>query len=108
MSMDAEVPSRPGPLAVDRPTRWLLMGGVVGPLLFIAVFLIEGATRPGYSAWRNYVSDLALNNQGWEQVANFIVCGFLLIGFAVGLRRVLQVGTASVWGLCCWASSGWG
>jgi hypothetical protein len=70
----------------------------VGPLLFVVVFLIEGATRPGYSAWRNYVSDLALSNQGWQQVANFIVCELLVIGFAVGLRRVLRTGTASVWG----------
>jgi len=82
----------------DRLTRWLLLGGVVGPLLFIVVFLIEGATRPGYSAWRNYVSDLALSNQGWEQAANFLVCGVLVIGLAVGLRRALRTGTASVWG----------
>lgn len=79
-------------------THWLLAGGVVGPLLFIVVFLIEGATRPGYSVWRNYVSELALSDQGWEQIANFIVCGLLCIGFAVGLRRVWPTGRASVWG----------
>ena len=82
----------------SRPTRWLLVGGVIGPLLFIVVFLIEGATRPGYSAWRNYVSDLALSDQGWEQIANFIVCGSLCVGFAVGLRRIWRTGRASVWG----------
>jgi hypothetical membrane protein len=38
--------------------------GVIGPLLFIAVFLIEGATRPGYSAWRNLVSQLATGPGG--------------------------------------------
>lgn len=48
----------------DQITRWLLAGGVVGPPLFIAVFLIEGATRPGYSVWRNQVSELELSNQG--------------------------------------------
>jgi hypothetical protein len=82
----------------NRLTLWLLAGGVVGPLLFIVVFLIEGATRPGYSVWRNYVSDLALSDQGWEQIANFIVCGLLCIGFALGLRRVWRTGPASVWG----------
>src|SRR5262249_34063132 len=46
----------------------------------------------------NYVSDLALSDQGWEQIANFIVCGLLCIGFAFGLRRVWRTGTASVWG----------
>jgi len=30
----------------------LLWAGVVGPPLFIAVFLTEGLTRPGHSAWR--------------------------------------------------------
>jgi len=59
-------------LTHSRLTLLLLAGGVIGPPLFIVVFLIEGATRPGYSAWRNYVSDLALSNQGWEQVANFL------------------------------------
>src|SRR5215469_13856981 len=79
-------------------TKLCIAGGVVGPLLFIVVFLIEGATRPGYSVWRNYVSDLALSNQGWEQIANFLVCGVLCIAFAVGLRRVFRTGRAAVWG----------
>src|SRR5262245_10444173 len=82
----------------DRITRWLLAGSVIGPLLFIVVFLMEEATRPGYSVWRNQVSDLALSNQGWEQIANFIVCGLLCIGLAVGLRRTWRTGRASVWG----------
>jgi len=79
-------------------TEFLLLCGVIGPLLFIVVFLIEGATRPGYSAWRTDVSYLALSNQGWEQIANFLVCGSLGIAFAVGLRRIWRTGRASVWG----------
>jgi Protein of unknown function (DUF998) len=66
--------------------RSLLWAGVVGPLLFIAVFLIEGLTRPGYSAWRHYVSQLATGPGGWVQVVNFLMCGVLVIAFAVGLR----------------------
>lgn len=79
-------------------TKLLISGGIVGPLLFIVVFLIEGATRPGYNAWRTDVSYLALSNQGWEQIANFLVCGSLCIAFAVGLRRIWRTGKASVWG----------
>ena len=79
-------------------TRFLIAGGAIGPLLFILVFLIEGATRPGYSAWHNYVSSLSLSDQGWMQVANFLVCGILTLVFAVGLRQVLQTGRGSVWG----------
>lgn len=79
-------------------TRLLIAGGVVGPLLFIIVFLIEGATRPGYSAWHNYVSSLSTSDQGWEQIVNFLVCGLLSLGFAVGLRKVLRTGRGAVWG----------
>lgn len=84
------------PAARMASNRLLLAGGVVGPLLFIVVFLIEGATRPGYSAWRNFVSQLATGQGGWVQVANFIVCGLLVLGFAVGLRRALVGARASV------------
>jgi hypothetical protein len=79
-------------------TEFLLFCGVIGPPLFILVFLIEGATRPGYSAWQTDVSYLALTNQGWEQIANFLVCGSLCIAFAVGLRRLWRTGRGSVWG----------
>lgn len=64
----------------------LLYAGAIGPPLFIVVFLIEGLTRPGYSAWRHYVSQLATGPGGWVQVTNFLVCGTLVIAFAVGLR----------------------
>jgi hypothetical protein len=79
-------------------TSWLLAGGVIGPPLFIIVFLIEGATRPGYSPWRNYVSSLSLSSEGWMQVANFIICGVCCLGFALGLRRSLGHGRGATWG----------
>lgn len=77
-------------------TRRLLAAGLVGPPLFVAVFLVEGATRPGYSAWRNFVSQLATGDGGWVQVVNFLVYGVLMLGFAVGLRRALGSGRASI------------
>jgi hypothetical membrane protein len=84
-----------GPLA---RTRLLLACGVVGPLLFISVFLLEGAKRPGYSAWRHVVSALSLGALGWMQILNFLVCGLLLLGFAAGLRLALRSGKGSTWG----------
>src|SRR6266849_5612235 len=66
--------------------RKFLWAGLVGPPLFIVVFLIEGLTRPGYSAWRHYVSQLATGPGGWVQVVNFLVFGTVVIAFAVGLR----------------------
>ncbi len=78
------------------PSRPLLLAGVIGPLVFIAAFLIEGITRPGYSAWRNFVSQLATGDGGWMQVVNFLVCGTLVAGFAIGLRRAMGSGRASI------------
>ena len=79
-------------------TRLLIACGAIGPLLFILVFLVEGATRPSYSAWRNFVSTLSLGNQGWEQITNFLVCGLLVLCFAVGLRWVLRKEKGALWG----------
>src|SRR6266700_81558 len=62
-------------------TRLLLACGVIGSLLFIIVFLIEGATRPGYSAWRHAVSQLSLGDQGWMNSINIFVCGLFLLCF---------------------------
>jgi hypothetical membrane protein len=79
-------------------TRLLIACGALGPILFILVFLVEGATRPGYSAWHNFVSDLSQSDQGWMQIANFLLCGVLMLCFALGLRQVLRSGKGAVWG----------
>jgi hypothetical membrane protein len=79
-------------------TRWLLTGGVIGPTLFIVVFLVEGWTRPGYDPMRMFVSLLSLGDLGWQQVTNFVVGGALVLGGAFGLRAVLTNGPGSRWG----------
>lgn len=75
-----------------------LYAGILGPLLFIVVFLLEGLTRPDYSAWRNYVSQLATGDGGWVQTVNFLVCGTLVIAFAAGLRTALKGTRGSIGG----------
>jgi hypothetical membrane protein len=79
-------------------TRWLLAGGVIGPVLLVVVFSIEGAIRPDYDPIRVFMSQLSLGEQGWVQIANFVVSGLLIMAFAVGLRRVVSSGRASRWG----------
>ena len=74
----------------------LVYAGIAGPLLFIAVFLVEGATRPGYSVWRNFVSQLATGPGGWVQVLNFIACGSLVLAFAIGLRLAWRGSRGSI------------
>lgn len=75
-----------------RNTRALLAGGIVGPVLFVLVFTIIGAVRPGYDPMRQFVSLLMLADGGWIQVASFLVSGLLILGSAIGLRRVLTPG----------------
>jgi hypothetical protein len=84
--------------AYPQTTRLLIACGAIGPSLFTVVYLIEGATRPGYDAWRQAASALSLSDQGWVQVINFIVCGLLILGFALGLRQTLRGGRGATWG----------
>jgi hypothetical membrane protein len=87
---------RDGDAPDQRPTtRFLLWSGAIGPLLFAIIFLIEGATRPGYNPWRTTISTLSLSDQGWMQIANFHLFGLLTLCFAVGLKRVFKTGLAS-------------
>jgi len=89
--------------------HWLLLAcGLVGPILFYAVFTLAGATRPGYSAIHDVVGALSRGEEGWIQIANFIVFGLLLIGFAAGLRSALQVGRGSAAGPLLLAVAGAG
>jgi hypothetical protein len=77
----------------------LLWCGVVAGPLFVVAFLIEGATSPGYDPIRLPVSLLSLGEGGWRQVANFLVDGLLLLGFAAGVYQALhELGTASTAG----------
>ncbi len=72
-------PSRVGRLSA-------LAGGTLAPLLFVITFLVLGATRDGYRPWRNFVSQLATGDGGWMQIANFVLCGALILGGAIALR----------------------
>jgi hypothetical protein len=80
-------------------TSLLLWCGVIAGPLFVVAFLIEGATSPGYDPMRLPVSLLSLGEGGWRQVANFLIDGALLLGFAIGVRRALgELGRSAVAG----------
>jgi hypothetical protein len=38
----------------------------------------------------------AIGPQGWEQIANFGVCGLLVVLFSIGLRRALRTGPGAL------------
>jgi hypothetical protein len=61
--------------------------GVVVPLVFVIVLLIEGLTRPGHNSWRDMGSSLSTGPGGWMQIVNFIACGLLIMVPAAALAR---------------------
>lgn len=91
-------PAQAGQTPADTRTRRLLACGALGAIGFVAVFLLDGATRPGYDPTYHPVSALSLGERGWLQILNFVVTGTLMLAFAVGLRRHLRPGPAAVAG----------
>ncbi|WP_428967097.1 DUF998 domain-containing protein [Micromonospora fluostatini] len=58
---------------------------MAGSALFVLVFLVDGATRPGYDARQHPVSATALGRRGWVQTSSFVVNGLLVTVSAAGL-----------------------
>jgi hypothetical membrane protein len=87
--------------------RFFALCGIIVPILFTLLVIIESLLRPGYSQIFNDVSDLGLGPYALIQNINFIVFGLLSIGFAIGLGYNLpyRAGKAVKWlvivfGLC--------
>jgi len=85
----AESPRSPD---LQRSAAW---AGIIGPLLFVAVFMIEGWLRPGYQAASMFISALALGPRGGIQIANFVLLGLLFLKFAQGVAAEFSEGRAS-------------
>lgn len=78
---------RAGP---DRLVRAAGRAGIVGPLLFSAVVVIQYILRAGeYDAIVEPISGLGAGTLGWVQSANFAVFGVLTLVFALGLHRAM-------------------
>jgi hypothetical protein len=93
----APTPYGLGNSALSPLTLGLVSCGGTGALLFTAIYLIEGAMRPGYDAWQQPISALSLGPGGWTQQVNFIVYGALLVLSAVGWYRFLKPARGAIW-----------
>jgi hypothetical membrane protein len=83
----------------DQLTRWLALGGVIGPILFVAAFIVGGVLRPGYSPIRQAVSDLGVGPNPWLLNVPLILLGVLLSAFAASFFRSLRPTLSRRW---CW------
>jgi hypothetical protein len=74
------------------------LAGIVGPIVFSLVFMIEGWLRPDYSPLERSIAELSLGPRGWIQIASFVLCGVLFLIFSFAVRGALRRGTASALG----------
>jgi hypothetical protein len=82
---------------VPRSQLLWLTAGTAGTLLFPLIYLIEGATLPGYDPWRETISALAFGPAGWMQQLNFALCGVSVLVSAYAWRRILTGGVCARW-----------
>jgi hypothetical membrane protein len=78
-------------------TRLLLVCGILAGPIYLTVSLVQALTRPGFDLTRHELSQLAVGDWGWVQIANFYLVGVLVIASAVGLHRALGTGQGSTW-----------
>src|ERR1035437_551196 len=69
--------------------------GMIGPVLFIIVFTLEGWFRPGYNSLGMYVSELSIGPRGSIQIVNFIIFGLLFLIFTRAVANEFKEGKAS-------------
>ena len=68
--------------------RFLALGGVAGPVLFVSLIILCGALRPGYSHVTQFISELGETGGSRAPLMNllgFIPTGLLLAAFGVSL-----------------------
>lgn len=70
--------------------RTIALAGIVGPIWFTTLVVLQGLLLPDYSHVRLPVSALAAWPTGWIQNMNFLVTGALLIAFALALHNGVQ------------------
>lgn len=80
-----------------RVTKSLLGYGVIAGPVYVAAWLTEAMTRPGFSLRTDAASLLANGRLGWIQVANFLVAGAMVVAASIGIGRALRGVRGGVW-----------
>jgi len=77
------------------------LAGIIAPIVFVTLFTIEGWLRPGYSPISMFVSELSFGTEGWTQIINFLITGFLIFLFGRGVAKQFTPGKAPKVGSIC-------
>ena len=72
----------------DKWVKWSSVAAMVGTVVFFLLILVIGATRDGYSALSDEISQLGAAGVpgAWMQSVNFMVFGLLVVALAWGLH----------------------
>lgn len=70
-------------------TARLALGGIVGPIWFVTLLVVQGILQPDYSHIAMPISALAAWPAGWMQNLNFFVSAALIAAFTVGMHRAI-------------------
>jgi hypothetical membrane protein len=71
------------------------LAGMIGPFVFMVMFMLLGWIAPNYDPRRTAISELALTPIGWLHIVNFVLYGVLILVFARGLAAEFPTGKAS-------------
>lgn len=74
----------------NRKQQFFAVCGIIAPIIFWSMVLVESLLRPGYSQLYNFVSDLGVGPLAILQNINFIVFGVLSIFLSIGVRNCLK------------------
>ena len=67
-----------------------LIAGIIGPIWFTTLVIIQGILQPDYSHVAMPISALAAWPYGWIQILNFLVMGALMAAYAIGLHNAIR------------------
>ncbi len=82
---------------MNRPAKLLALASLAGPL-YIVVGVAQMLLREGFDPRRHALSLLSNGSWGWVQIANFLICGVLVLLGAIACRGVLRGQAAGTWG----------
>jgi hypothetical membrane protein len=88
--------------------KTLALAGIIGPVVFTTLVVVQGFLLPDYSHVRLPISALAAWPTGWIQILNFCVSGALIVAFAFGLHMGVQPTQRGAMGVALLVASGVG
>jgi hypothetical membrane protein len=74
---------------VQRRQMIFALCGILAPIIFWLMVIVESLIRPGYSPVHNFVSDLGVGSLAILQNINFMIFGLLTIFLGLGLNGSL-------------------